>query len=53
MIPAVIEAPPLELGALEWGVVILTTLIIFAIHGPRLLQDFRKWLGLDKEGERR
>ena len=36
---AEIVAPPLALGPLEWGAVTLTCVIIFVIHGPKLLQD--------------
>ncbi len=33
--------PELTLGPNEWGFILLATVIIFAILGPRLWRDFR------------
>ena len=37
--------PPVVLGPMEWGLVLLSCAIIFAILGPRLLGDIRRWTG--------
>ena len=34
---------PVEMGPRDWGMVALSTAIIFAILGPRLVRDIRKW----------
>ena len=37
--------PPIQLGSMEWGLVVLSSVIILTILGPRLLSDIRRWTG--------
>ena len=37
--------PPVVLGPMEWGLVVLSCAIILGLRGGRLLSDIRRWTG--------